>query len=410
MDSPMDILLMNRSYYPAVGGNETVLYELSKVLAGMGHMVKILTSELEMEQTPSQRKEAASVIRYGQLRFRKIQLPLIRIHYRDQMVKWMQGHADDLYADVAFTTDCVLGMAYAIAFPDRKIVYNPPMLIKYYSRGIRNIQNPTDFILQLLNLFQFKVEWTQQKRILKEADKVVVFSENLRNQIKSSVKIEDGKVIKCFPGITKHKKEKENKKEKSVENGDKNVVSFVFCGRLVKEKNLDMLFRAISLLDKAGVFHDGGNRVKFYIIGDGGLRSYYEHVARKLRIDRIVRFLGTAYRPQAIYETCDFFMIPSTYESFGLVNIDAMQYGLPVIGFSTIKGKTMTALDELVIDGKTGYISREYSPKGLADQILRAYRVKANNIADYKAMKKACSEFAYNYFKWENVAQEIIST
>lgn len=63
------------------------------------------------------------------------------------------------------------------------------------------------------------------------------------------------------------------------------------------------------------------------------------------------------------YVSSDLFVLPSGYEGFGIVLLEAMGFGLPVIG--TTRG----AMHELIVDGQTGYLVSAENPQALAQKI-----------------------------------------
>lgn len=98
----------------------------------------------------------------------------------------------------------------------------------------------------------------------------------------------------------------------------------LFVGRLVAYKGVDILLRAIVDTD-----------VRAVIVGDGPLLPMLTELARDLGIADRVRFAGNASPAEltALYNACDLFVLPSVTraEAFGMVQIEAMSCGKPVI-------------------------------------------------------------------------------
>ncbi|MDC0189407.1 glycosyltransferase, partial [Flavobacteriales bacterium] len=85
------------------------------------------------------------------------------------------------------------------------------------------------------------------------------------------------------------------------------------------------------------------------LIGDGPERAQTEELVLELGLKNHVHFLGKSNEIENVLKKSDLFLLPSNSESFGLVALEAMSCGTPVI--TTRSG----GIVELVIDGKTGF-------------------------------------------------------
>jgi len=118
--------------------------------------------------------------------------------------------------------------------------------------------------------------------------------------------------------------------------------TFLFVGRLVPYKGVDVLLRAVAGLDAETV-----------IIGDGPLRSSLESLARNLGISERVNFLGEVAADELLdwYYACDVFVLPSVTraEAFGYVQLEAMACAKPVVSTRVPSGVAWVNRD-----GETG--------------------------------------------------------
>jgi len=98
-----------------------------------------------------------------------------------------------------------------------------------------------------------------------------------------------------------------------------------FASRLAREKNADLLLRALALANDPSLL--------LAIAGDGPARADLEELARELGVDERVRFLGAIPRAElpAMYASADAFVFPSTTETQGLVVAEALAAGSFVI-------------------------------------------------------------------------------
>ncbi|MCB9006625.1 MAG: glycosyltransferase [Ardenticatenaceae bacterium] len=150
------------------------------------------------------------------------------------------------------------------------------------------------------------------------------------------------------------------------------TLTVLYLGRLEKRKGIQDLFAAIPQ-----VLAQVPN-VQFIIAGadnshrDGfqqqtGL-TYAAHFQRQYaQFASQVSFLGQVSEEKLnqLYQSCDLFVAPSLYESFGLIYLEAMNYGKPVIGCRA------GGIPEVVDDGVTGLLAEPEAPADLAEAILK---------------------------------------
>jgi 1,2-diacylglycerol 3-alpha-glucosyltransferase len=99
----------------------------------------------------------------------------------------------------------------------------------------------------------------------------------------------------------------------------------LYVGRLAKEKNVEVLIRALALA--------GDDSLKLVVAGDGPHRHELERLAGELGVDRATRFLGVLSRAELpdLYASADLFLMPSTTETQGIVLAEALAAGALVI-------------------------------------------------------------------------------
>jgi len=134
----------------------------------------------------------------------------------------------------------------------------------------------------------------------------------------------------------------------------------LFVGRIEPLKGIDVLLRAVSNLD---------GRFRVLVIGGDGKdvarKSELAALAAELRIADKVTFLDAVPHAELplYYNAADICVVPSYYESFGLVAVEAMACGVPVIA-SRVGG-----LKETVQDGQTGYLVPWLCPEPFAERL-----------------------------------------
>lgn len=122
----------------------------------------------------------------------------------------------------------------------------------------------------------------------------------------------------------------------------------IFAGRLIKDKNIDFLLRAVSLLK---VDHPG---IICCIVGDGPEKTGLIELSNKMGICTNVEFIGFQDYDSLIgkIKASKVFVLPSSREGFGMVVIEAFACGVPVI---TVK-EMYNAAQGLVQDGVDGFV------------------------------------------------------
>jgi 1,2-diacylglycerol 3-alpha-glucosyltransferase len=139
--------------------------------------------------------------------------------------------------------------------------------------------------------------------------------------------------------------------------------TLLFVGRLDKEKNVDLVLRAVALARRDVDFH-------FVAAGHGAEGKKLQRLAQKLGISEHVTFTG--FVPDellpSLYAAADCFVNAGIAELQCIVAMEAMATGLPVIGADAV------ALPELIHDGKNGYLFEPGNVDELAGRIVDMFR------------------------------------
>ena len=157
-------------------------------------------------------------------------------------------------------------------------------------------------------------------------------------------------------------------------------------------KGLDVLIEAL--------FHLTDVDLQFIFIGDGELRQYYEAKSKALIQKGMIKFLGKVSQDTLVqcYRAADFLVLPSvSVESFGLVLIEAMGCGLPVIT-TNIPGPS-----DIVEEGLNGFKVQPKDPVALS----KAIRLILHD-DQIQRMSPICRKLAIEKYNWENVANSYL--
>ena len=170
----------------------------------------------------------------------------------------------------------------------------------------------------------------------------------------------------------------------------------LFVGRIEPLKGIDQLLKAMPYLQN-------GQEPRLIIIG-GDEQSQYEierlqKLSRSLHIQGSVTFLGLIKYEQLpyFYSAADACVVPSYYESFGLVALESLACGTPVV--ATDVGD----LKSIIRQGETGYVVMDNAPHRLADKIALLLSRPSPDTKSTLSMRASVSRFS-----WPNIAEAII--
>lgn len=174
------------------------------------------------------------------------------------------------------------------------------------------------------------------------------------------------------------------------------------AGRLMAQKDFPTLIEAFSRI--APDFPDWSLR----IVGEGPLRTELEGmIATSPYADRI-SLPGMARNMVREYAGAGIFVLPSRYESFGLVTAEALACGRPVIGFGDCLGTAM-----LIEDGKNGLLIEPDNDRAaaLAEGLRRLMRDDALRARKAQAGPASVARFSPDHILagWETMLAELIS-
>jgi len=169
---------------------------------------------------------------------------------------------------------------------------------------------------------------------------------------------------------------------------DKKIILTV--GNLVEVKGQKYLIEAMKSIVKQR------KDVLCYIVGEGKLKSKLTKKIKTLGLQDYIKLMGEESHTKIPLwmNACDLFVLPSLNESFGVVQIEAMACGKPVV--ATKNGGS----EEIITSKDYGLLCEPANPEDLAEKILIGLD------------KKWDEEYILNYakqFTWEKIAKEIIN-
>lgn len=128
--------------------------------------------------------------------------------------------------------------------------------------------------------------------------------------------------------------------------------------RHVHQKNIPLMLNSFKKLTEEESFHG-----TLSIVGVGPLTEDLKTLSTDLGIETSIIWIGQTKNVERFYQSLDIFILTSNYEGFGLVILEAMQQGIPVIA------RKVSALQEVLGEGHPGLVN-SLNPNDYASRIL----------------------------------------
>lgn len=155
----------------------------------------------------------------------------------------------------------------------------------------------------------------------------------------------------------------------------------IAIGRLENEKGFDLLIKSFGIINRK--FPDWN----LYIYGEGSLRNYLNEIIIEKKLNNNIFLMGSTNNIKDKLIESSIMVLSSRSESFGMVIVEAMTCGLPVVSFDCKVGPR-----EIISDSVDGFLVKPESIKELADKIMLLMsdfdtRVKLGKKAKIKSYK-----------------------
>lgn len=169
-----------------------------------------------------------------------------------------------------------------------------------------------------------------------------------------------------------------------------NTKQITVMGRLSKEKAYDDMLKVFKKVLKEEP------EAKLNILGDGEERVNLSLLADQLEVSKSVVFHGNTVgkEKEQILLDSSVFVTTSHYESFGLVLLEAMSYGIPCVSFDSAKGSL-----DIIDDGKDGYIIKNRNLDEMANKIIEILNTPQDELSK-NAIAKA------QMYSYQNVKKQ----
>jgi len=378
------ILTLSWEYPPyKIGGIAEHVYELSKALTRKGQEVHVITlGTFSYEEK-------------GGVHLHRIAVDPSKPDFITRMNEAMKKigasiiESPDTVINIIHAHDWMVGSA-AIELAFR---YRKPLVATIHSTEFGRSQG-------VKGEYQMKIHEVE-KQLVRLSDHVIVCSESMKKEIQGLFGV-TGKISVIPNGIDVSKFDFEVDGEATKEKfcGQSSVKMILFLGRLVYQKGVNVLIGALPII--LSRYSKGKKDVKLVIVGEGPMRKQLEKDAASLGVSKNVVFTGYLddYMVRSLLKAADVVVVPSLYEPFGIVAIEAMAAKTPVV-VSDIDG-----LSELISDGEGIKVPPNNSER-LAARIVKI-------LSDTEEGKKRAKEMVEKGFKkalslnWDTVTEATI--
>ena len=252
--------------------------------------------------------------------------------------------------------------------------------IKYFSHCHDNMPQLRNLSLKTLTQKSFFTDFYEKRHLVKRylqcnnkfisisADTTSYFKSILPEKLKNNIiSLDNAIVTKKF--------------ERASHERELNTIRIINVGSFIPIKNQQLL------VDVAKVLIQRGHQVNVTMLGKGG---EYENVKAKVtanNLEQVISMPGTKANVVDYYAAANIYVHTCTHEAFGLVFLEAMASGLPVVSLDA-KGNR-----SLIKQGENGYMLQNENPDDFADAIEKTIKDKAA----YRAMSANAVAFAKKY-------------
>jgi D-inositol-3-phosphate glycosyltransferase len=246
-----------------------------------------------------------------------------------------------------------------------------------------------------------------EKKVLSEIDKLIVATTDEKDNLQTLYSTPPDIIEIIPPGVdTNHFYPIPVDEAKEFIGIPENEKMILFVGRIEPLKGVDTLIKAISQLQQADILSRCPHYL--YIIGgdaDSGQNKMNEEMQRlqdlqaKLGVGDLVIFLGKRNQDslQYYYSAAEMLVMPSHYESFGMVALESMACGTPVIATQ------VGGLQHLVLDQETGFTIPNDNPDALEEKIT----VLICKPELREKMSQSSASYAQS-FSWNTITNNLI--
>ena len=239
------------------------------------------------------------------------------------------------------------------------------------------------------------------KFILYNCNKIICISQQIRKYFVKKINLPKNKLKVIYYGLNfdDFKKKKKNNNLKIKKKDLKNF--FVICciARHVEQKSLDFLIKTFYEFKNLDI------KSKLILVGSGPQTTKLKSMAKKLEVYEKIIWIEYAENVLEILKLSDVFVLPSKYEGFGLVLLEAMFAKKPIIATK------VSAIPEVIQDNWNGLLIKHGDIKDFKRKLLKIKMSKINKKLIKNSQKTLKKKFNFNkmIIKTNKIYEEAIN-
>ena len=353
----MKVALVCKKYSPQEGGLERYTYFLSRELISEGHEVHIFANTWQ--------EESGIIIH---------RVPMIHLSSPAKNLSF-----------AFFTNQALSKMKFDIIHSMERIFYQDIFRV---SDGINPVQiqqkypHPVVRFIKKIGPRRIALSYLEHRIFVDKGCKVVMTnSELVKTNIIEHYRVDPEKIVVIYNGVDTSRfnpkvKEKYRKSLRDKYGIKKNEILLLFVSNNFKLKRLNLVLEAMSFLKN--------NRIRLFVIGTDSYKTYLRW-AVKNSLDEQVLFLGPKSNIEKYYAAGDMFVLPTLYDAFANVCLEAMACGLPVVTSDS------NGAAELICDNENGFVLKTQKVDELAGRIKALESLsERSRMGNNAAAKAAC--------------------
>jgi glycosyltransferase involved in cell wall biosynthesis len=355
--------------YPDGGGTQSQIFGISKEFVKLGYEVYILKRFIEKK---TENLEGINFVD-------------IKAPFKDDVLSVLLYSKNTIKEIKKIKPDIInLSERFSAYFPSKLDISQV-----FFTANYDAFDYYRDFALKYnkLNYFFFDLKRRLEENIMKNSDVVIALNKSIEGYL-SSRGIENTVVVPrgVDPKLYSNR-------------GDKEYI--LYAGRLNKVKGIDILIKAFDSLN------DDFNNYHLILMGSGPDENRLRRLALKTRKKDKIKFIPWSNRDilQRYLSECSVFVLPSLFETFGVVLLEAMASSKPVIASDIIGPK------DVITHGKDGFLFEKGNIKDLIKCLeLCLSDRKKRNLVGKNAKKLVEEKYVFNKIalRLANIFKEIL--